>query len=182
MRNNPNDFQSIPNPYIVGKPIEDKHMFFGRMDDFAFISKKVSGAEKGGIIVLCGSRRSGKTSILFQIRQGRLGEGFVPVLIDMQAMTVQSDKEFLSKLAVEVASAVGSHEISFEKDFYEKSSENPYGAFQEFAGKVDSALKGKKLIIMFDEYELFETHIEKGKFSADILNTLANWMEHKRGK
>ena len=62
-------FQLIPNPYIVGKPIEDQKMFFGREDDFAFIKKKVTGGETGGILVLCGSRRSGKTSILFQIKQ-----------------------------------------------------------------------------------------------------------------
>ncbi len=181
MTDTSNGFQPIPNPYIVGKPIEDRNMFFGRMDDFAFIRKKVSGAEKGGIIVLCGSRRSGKTSILFQIKQGRLGEEFVPVLIDMQAMTVESDGEFLSKFVMEVVAAVGDPNVSFEKDYMAKAKENPYSAFQHFVEKINAVLKGKKLIVMFDEYELFETHISKGKFTTDILNTLANWMEHRNG-
>ena len=174
-------FQSIPNPYIVGKPIEDRKMFFGREDDFTFIRKKVTGGETGGILVLCGSRRSGKTSILFQLKQKRLGEQFVPVLIDMQSMTVQSDKEFLSKLAIEVIAAIGDPAISFEKDFLEHASENPHSAFQTLAKKIGTVLGDRKLIIMFDEYELFETQVGKGKFSADILNTLANWMEHKNG-
>lgn len=176
-----NGFQPIPNPYIVGKPIEDRNMFFGRMDDFTFIRKKVSGAEKGGIIVLCGSRRSGKTSILFQIKQGRLGEEFVPVLIDMQSMTVESDGEFLSKFVMEVVAAVGDPHVSFEQDYLAKAKENPYSAFQHFIEKINAVLEEKKLIVMFDEYELFETHISKGKFTTNILNTLANWMEHKNG-
>ena len=156
-------------------------MFFGREDDFTFIRKKVTGGETGGILVLCGSRRSGKTSILFQLKQKRLGEQFVPVLIDMQSMTVQSDKEFLSKLAIEVIAAIGDPAISFEKDFLEHASENPHSAFQTLAKKIGTVLGDRKLIIMFDEYELFETQVGKGKFSADILNTLANWMEHKNG-
>jgi hypothetical protein len=36
--------------------------------------------------VFCGERRSGKTSILFQILNGRLGERFLPVLVDMQIL------------------------------------------------------------------------------------------------
>lgn len=174
-------FQFIPNPYIVGKPIEDRKMFFGREDDFAFIKKKVTGGETGGILVLCGSRRSGKTSILFQIKQRRLGDQFVPVLIDMQSMTVENDKEFLSKLAIEVIAAIGDPALSFEKDFLDHASDNPHSAFQKLAMKVGTVLGNKKLIIMFDEYELFETQVGKGKFSSDILNTLANWMEHKNG-
>lgn len=175
------EFHQIPNPYIVGKPIEGRDMFFGRLDDFEFIRKKVSGAEKGGIIVLCGSRRSGKTSILFQINEGRLGEEFVPVLIDMQSMTARSDKEFLSKLVVDVIAAVKDDRISLQEDYIIMAKDNPYSAFQKFSKKVSKILGNKKLIIMFDEYELFETHIGKGNFSIDILNALSSWMEHRKG-
>ena len=91
-------------------------MFFGREDDFEYIRKKVTGGKEGGLLVLCGTRRSGKTSILFQIKGGRLGEDFLPILIDMQAMTVQDDAEFLAKLAQEVIAALESPDISFERD------------------------------------------------------------------
>lgn len=181
MNNKQKGFQPIPNPYIVGKPIEDRSMFFGRLDDFDFIRKKVSGAERGGIIVLCGSRRSGKTSILFQIKKGRLGEDFIPVLIDMQSITVRSDEEFLSKLVIEVVSAVQDPDISFEEDYLSTAGENPHAAFQNIVQKISGVLKDKKLIIMFDEYELFESHISKGYFSTDILDTLSSWMEHRKG-
>ncbi|MFH1679709.1 MAG: PEGA domain-containing protein [Candidatus Eisenbacteria bacterium] len=176
-----NTFRPIPNPYIVGNPIEDPRMFFGREDDFDYLRKKVTGGEKGGMIVLCGSRRSGKTSILFQIRGGRLGEGFLPVLVDMQSMTVQSDAEFLEKLLREIGASLGRAGIPVEMDPEVGSRGNPLFAFQEQAIRVSDALDGRKLILLFDEYELFESYVEKERFSVDVLNVLANWMEYKEG-
>ncbi|MBU8920690.1 MAG: PEGA domain-containing protein [Bacteroidales bacterium] len=174
-------FEPIANPYIVGNPIEDRRMFFGRVDDFEFIERKVTGNMKGGMIVLCGSRRSGKTSILFQIRQGRLGPGFVPVLIDMQSVTVTNDREFLETIARAIDSAPGLKDSLVDEDFLSRLETNPLLAFNEFTAKVDTALDGRNLILMFDEYELFESHIDREKFSSDVLNLMAYWMENSSG-
>jgi hypothetical protein len=178
---NRDDFKMIPNPYIVGNPVEDSRMFFGRLDDFEYIRKKVTGETKGGVLVLCGSRRSGKTSILFQIRNGRLGEEYVPVLIDMQSVTVRDDTEFLENLATEISNVLGDPEALAGADFKRHLGENPLAAFQEFIKRVDEKLAGKKLVLMFDEYELFEAHIDRERFSTDVLNLLSNWMEHQAG-
>src|SRR5512137_3035542 len=88
--------REIPsNPYIVGNPIKSREMFFGREDDFQFVAKKIGEGRSNQIIVLCGERRSGKTSILFQILGGRLGPSFLPVLIDMQMLAgIKGDFEF----------------------------------------------------------------------------------------
>jgi len=76
---------AIPyNPYIVGNPIKTREMFFGREDDFQYVERKIGAARTNQVLVFCGERRSGKTSILFQILNGRLGERFLPVLVDMQ--------------------------------------------------------------------------------------------------
>lgn len=174
-------FSLIPNPYIVGNPIEDRNMFFGRVEDFEFINKKVTGNRTGGIIVLCGSRRSGKTSILFQIKGGRLGERFIPVLVDMQSITAQNNREFLQTLASEVASALGERDSLLTEDFLQRLENNPLLAFNEFTAKVSEMLGDRNLILMFDEYELFESHIERDRFSADVLNLLAYWMENSEG-
>ncbi len=176
-----NDFPPIPNPYIVGNPIEDRRMFFGREDDFAYIQQKVTGSDTGGLIVLCGTRRSGKTSILFQIKGGRLGEGFVPVLVDMQSMTVNDDAEFLDKLAKAIIAAVVDPALSYERDYKALRAENPFDAFQSLIQGINASLKGRKLILMFDEYEIFESHIENKRLSKDILHLLANWMESRQG-
>jgi hypothetical protein len=174
-------FRPIQNPYIVGNPIEDRKMFFGRVDDFEYIRKKVSGAHKGGIIVLCGSRRSGKTSILFQIKNRVLGNEYIPVLIDMQSITVQTDRDFLELLAREISSALGEPDTLVKDEFREKLDTNPLLAFNEFSTKVTEMLGGRNLIVMFDEYELFESQIDRKRFSKEVLGMLAYWMENSRG-
>ena len=85
------------NPYIVGNPIKTREMFFGREDDFGYVEKKIGSAKSNQVLVFCGERRSGKTSILFQILGGRLGERFLPVLVDMQILSSQ-----MSDLATEL--------------------------------------------------------------------------------
>ncbi len=51
--------------------------------------------------------RARKPSILFQIMDGRLEPDFIPVLIDMQSMAIQSEVEFLTKFAQEIHTAAG---------------------------------------------------------------------------
>lgn len=175
------NFQPIHNPYIVGNPIKDRKMFFGREDDFTYIKQKVTGGKKGGLLVLCGMRRSGKTSILFQIMNGQLGDEFFPVLIDMQAMTVENDLDFLVKLANGIIDAIGDRGILLEKDFLSRRSEGSLAAFQNLIIRINETLAGKKLVLLFDEYEIFESHIAKKFISREILHLFANWIEHKEG-
>ncbi|MFH1311848.1 MAG: PEGA domain-containing protein [Candidatus Eisenbacteria bacterium] len=178
-RAGPDAFQPIANPYIVGNPIRDPGMFFGREDDFAYVKRKFFGGKEGGIIVLCGARRSGKTSILFQILGGRLGGDFLPVLTDMQSMMINNDRDFLTKVAREIVTAVGHCDITLEST-QPQWDDNPFAAFENLVLKINRHVGGKKLILMFDEYELFETHIDSGVISTHILNLLANLVEHKK--
>ncbi len=178
-RVSPDAFKPIANPYIVGNPIRDPGMFFGREDDFSYVKRKFAGGKEGGIIVLCGARRSGKTSILFQILGGRLGDDFLPVLTDMQSMMINNDQDFLTKVGREIVTAVDHPDITLEST-QPKWDDNPFGAFENLVLKINRSVSGKKLILMFDEYELFETHIDSGIISTHILHLLANLVEHKK--
>jgi AAA+ ATPase superfamily predicted ATPase len=181
MTDTPRQFQPIQNPYIVGNPIRDQKMFFGREDDFNFIRQRVSGDRMSGLIVLCGSRRSGKTSILFQVMNGRLGDEFFPVLIDMQAMTVENDLDFYIKLGEGILDAIKDPDISLQRDFLDRRDEGKLSAFQYLIGKVMSRLGGKRLVLLFDEYEIFESHIAKNLISTQVLDVFSNWLDHKEG-
>jgi len=167
-------FDPIQNPYIVGNPIKGRRMFFGREDDFAYIKTKCSSDKEGGLIVLCGARRSGKTSILFQIQDGRLGDDFHPVLIDMQSMAVQNDRDFLDKI-VQIISNDG-----VTTGLESSADENPFLSFEKFIDRLKDQIGDKKLVLAFDEYELIETFLDSGTITSQILHTLANLIEHRQ--
>ncbi|HUK91631.1 MAG TPA: two-component regulator propeller domain-containing protein, partial [Blastocatellia bacterium] len=95
-----------PNPYIVGNPIRTESMFYGREDDFRYVRTKLEGANQGVVIVFCGERRVGKSSILYQVLNGRLGSKFVPVFVDMQEMVIASDVEFFARVSRLIAEAI----------------------------------------------------------------------------
>lgn len=85
-----------PNPYIVGNPIRSRDMFFGRVDEFRHIAQALDNGKKTALIVLFGERRSGKSSILYQIQNGQLGQSFLPIFVDMQIMAgIANEAEFL---------------------------------------------------------------------------------------
>jgi ligand-binding sensor domain-containing protein/AAA+ ATPase superfamily predicted ATPase len=173
-------FEPIPNPYIVGNPIRSREMFFGREDDFRFIQAKLGAGETGLVIVFAGERRSGKTSILFQILNGRLGEQFIPVLLDMQAMVVQNEREFLERIAMAVEDEVRMLDARYEIQDARGGMQdtlNPFRAFEGFMGEVMEAIEGRTLLLLFDEYELIEMKIEEGVLRPDIITFFAGLLE-----
>jgi len=171
-------FTPIHNPYIVGNPIKDSKMFFGREEDFAYVKSKLTGSERGGLVVLSGARRSGKTSILFQILQGRLGPEFMPVLVDMQSMAITNDADFLGKVTRAIVSAGMAPSNSAIEHFVTDSSDDPFAAFETFVVRTSKMLGGRKLVLAFDEYELFETNIDSGVITEQVLKTLSGLIEH----
>lgn len=174
-------FRPIPNPYIVGNPVEDQRMFFGREDDFSYIRTKVTGRDQGGMIVLCGTRRSGKTSILFQILQGRLGSGFVPVLMDLQSVDVRDDSAFVARLVGLIREAVGDRVPAGAFNPASDDFGDVAYAFRFFCRQVQDALGSTSLVVMFDEYELFETNIDEGRLSTRLLDLLGETIRGDSG-
>jgi AAA+ ATPase superfamily predicted ATPase len=175
-------FTAIANPYIVGNPIRSSEMFFGRQDDFAYLQQKLSTEGAGLVLVLCGERRSGKTSILFQILNGTLGPRFLPVLIDMQYFAaVSGERELYRSIYREIVRVV----------FPEREHDDRLGRFdglgdaagQAFERVLDEAMAvhpDKSFLLLFDEYELIEAKIEQGELSGNVIPFLAGLLERSR--
>ncbi|MFQ3581513.1 MAG: two-component regulator propeller domain-containing protein [Chloracidobacterium sp.] len=176
------------NPYVVGNPIRSQAMFFGREDDFQYVARKLEGTPQGLVIVFCGERRTGKSSILYQIANGRLGEAFAPVFIDMQEMLVRSDGEFFNRVARLITEALARLPLDplpeSGQDFTAESgghSGNPYDRFRDFIGAALRHIGNRQMVWLVDEYELFETKVEDGKLSRDLLPFLASLLDrHER--
>ena len=171
------------NPYVVGNPIRSQAMFFGREDDFQYVARKLQGTPQGLVIVFCGERRTGKSSILYQIANGRLGEAFVPVFIDMQEMFVRSDGEFFNRVARLIGESLSKQlGLSAPREASDFAAQpNPYDRFRDFIGTALSQIGDRQMVWLVDEYELFETKVEDGKLSRDLLPFLASLLDrHER--
>ena len=74
--------RGLRNPYIAGLPVQDPAMFFGREDVFQFIAETLTGQHRDNVIILYGQRRTGKTSILYQMHT-HLDAHYLCVFMDM---------------------------------------------------------------------------------------------------
>ena len=171
------NFQPIrPNPYIVGNPVRNPAMFFGREFEFELVGRRFKDAREGSLLVFCGERRSGKTSILMQIQQGRLGPEFIPVLIDMQAMVVENEAQFLSQIAQEIVEQLGEEGRAVEAPDFGRGK--PSATFRGFIEAILARHPHRKLLLLFDEYELFEDKLDSGVLTQDVLLILSTLMEN----
>ncbi len=166
-----------PNPYIVGNPIRTEKMFYGREDDFRYVQTKLEGASQGVVIVFCGERRVGKSSILFQVMNGRLGERFVPVFVDMQEMVITSDAEFFARISRLIVESLARKNIKVTAPQFHEG--NPYHIFLDFLDEVLAAIEDRTLLILMDEYELMESKVDEGKISQEFFTFLAGLMDNR---
>jgi len=168
-------FQPIPNPFIVGNPIRTKEMFFGRQDDFEFIRTKLQNSDTGLAIVLCGERRSGKTSILFQILNGALGENFVSVLVDMQLLPARDENDFYQRISHRIARTLPSLEPTLSQLDWQNTA--PSRLFEQLVEMALEQIDDKSLLLLVDEYELLEEKIDAGILSKDVITFLAGLLD-----
>ncbi len=172
------EFQPIErNPYIVGNPIRTEKMFYGREDDFRYVRTKLEGASQGVVIVFCGDRRVGKSSILYQLVNGRLGDRFVPVFVDMQEMVITSDAEFFARITRLMVESLNRKDVELTAPNF--NGQNPYLIFGDFLDEVLRAIQDRVVLILLDEYELMESKVDEGKLSADFFTYLAGLMDNK---
>jgi hypothetical protein len=170
-------FMEIPNPYIVGPPVKSAELFRGRDDIFKFIMSNLSGTYQDRTLVLHGQRRTGKTSILYQLSDGRLGNDFIPVFIDMQELSlVKSTVDFLEQVAYKITQAVEKCNIQIDSP---KLTDMSTSAFNRFLDVLENGLGNKRVVLMFDEYEVIEKKINDKVLDADILQYLRSLIQHR---
>lgn len=165
------NFKKIENPYVSGNPIKSKEMFFGRDRDFSKIKSWIKN-DAHHVILLIGGRRSGKTSMLLQIKNGRLKNECEPVFCDFHQIVskIQKDED-LPRLIGECVLK----NISFKK--FEASFHNgddPYSArLQTLLTDCLHSIYPKKLVLLCDEFDTLETRFDEGILSRNSI-TWAN--------
>ena len=95
----------IINPYIVGNPVTGQEMFFGRQDVFHFVTRALIGQYRDNVIVLYGQRRTGKTSVLYQMRF-HLEPYYLCILMDMHGFALEGLRGLLWELTHHILRAL----------------------------------------------------------------------------
>jgi hypothetical protein len=170
-----------PNPYIVGNPIRSRDMFFGRMDEFRFIARALEDGRKTAIIVLFGERRSGKSSILYQILNGELGAAFLPIFVDMQIMAgIANEAEFFSRIIADTCKTLRTKGLSPEHYASLSNADNPTEMFRRFLKDVEAHFPNRCILLLIDEYEILEAKIIEGCLSHNVLIFFAGLLESEQ--
>ncbi len=151
--------EKIPNPFIVGTPVRQSDMFFGR-DSLRDRLVKMIKSGQINVISLYGQRRMGKTSFLMQVEQVLHRENIISVYIDLQGYFGfgESADGFLFLLAERINAKIKS-EISEDKiyEFTGKNKEDRTMDFIEFGQYLSAVFKTfpeKKVVLMIDEFEV----------------------------
>ena len=161
-------FQQIINPYIVGNAIKSEEMFFGREDDFKNLQNWIIN-DGHKVILLIGGRRSGKSSILLQIIQGRLSQAGEAVLCDFQKMVprIKQDEDFPYEVGkVILENPKFKH---FEADFLQEDDNSWTVRLEQLVQNCVELIKPRKLIILCDEFESIERLYNKNSLSENSL-------------
>ena len=169
------------NPYIAGNPVTGDQMFFGREDVFEFIRQALIGRHQNNVIVLYGQRRTGKTSVLYQVRR-HLGPEYLHVLIDLQAFSLDGIATFLWEIAgITCRTLRREYDIRVEQPQRQEFATDPRGFFEGvFLSRVWSAIGHRHLVLMFDETARLEDQVQDGKLERDVFDYLRHLMQHNQ--
>lgn len=173
------EFQFIPNPYVVGTPLQSgSPLFFGRADVVEGIQENLAAGHRNNL-VLIGQRRTGKTSLLKQL-PARLGEEYLPVYLDGQTLGLDPGlANFFLNFATEIAFALEDRGFVLEPPEPDTFEKTPATTFErEFLPQVRTIIGNRHLLILLDEFEELEAAVRRGNLDASIFGFLRHMIQH----
>jgi HEAT repeat protein len=172
-------------PYIAGPPVKTPEMFYGRRSTFSWIQENLSGTYQENVLVLYGERRTGKTSMLYQM-QYNLPASYAFVLIDLQsiAYSLSATSDLLYAMARKVVN--GLRRLGFDelpRPERTEFAEHPIEHFEELGETIGHMATdmGRQAVIMLDEFDLLIEAVESGAINAYVFDCIRGLMQHQDG-
>jgi uncharacterized protein YkwD len=170
----------IVNPYIAGNPVTGTEMFFGRDDVFVFVQQALTGQHRDNVIVLYGQRRTGKTSVLYQMHR-HLEPRYLCVLVDLHGLALKGLSGFVWELANTIASVLRKDykiELPRLKNRAEFLADARNSFENEFLPQVWTAIGERHILLMLDEAIRLQEQIQTGELENEIFEYLRHLMQH----
>jgi hypothetical protein len=143
------------NPYIIGRPINEQELLFGRENIFQFVEDNLKLGIK--VVFLYGQRRIGLSSLIHNIPKCVASEEFVFVIFDLQEHSNKPLSSLLHTLITESITYLNldthnitlplASELEIETEIFER----------QFLTQVYQQLDGKKLVLFLKEFDTFES-------------------------
>ena len=147
-------FKPQRNPYILGRPV-DQGLLFGR--GFLFSDIRDYLQQHKQVIVLYGQRRIGKSSVVRNITNELKDcqDKFAFVTFSLEYHSQQSLGRILAELAKEIISDLSLEEENINLPKIRDLERNDGVFSNEFLPQVYQALKGKNLVLLLDDFDIF---------------------------
>jgi DNA polymerase III delta prime subunit len=173
--------REIPNPFVFGNPVmETEHnLFSGRKDIVRQIEACVLDTRQSPTLLLHGPRRTGKTSILYQLPR-LLGPDFAPAVVDCQnPAVVESEVTLLRYLTRAFAEGLGLRRVYVQPLTAVALEREPFLAFDEWLDAAERQIpKRMRVLLCLDEYERLQATLVAG-WGGRFLDALRHTLQHR---
>ena len=167
------------NPYIAGNPVTGPEMFFGREDVFEFVRQTLIGRYHDSVIVLYGQRRTGKTSVLYQMRT-QIDPRYLCIFVDLHGFALESLRGFLWELANHIRRLLRrDYQIILPPLNRADFMIDPLISFEEeFLDHLWSAIDSRHVLLMLDEVIRLQEQVQAGTLGREIFAYMRHLMQH----
>jgi len=173
------DTSRYVNPYIAGSPVTGTEMFFGREDVFSFVRRNLTGRHRDTPIVLYGQRRTGKTSVLYQMHR-HLDSRYRCVFIDMHGLSLDGVGNLLWGIANSIRRGLQrDHQLTIPVPDRSMFSADPYLTFEgAFLDGLWPVLGDDHLVLLIDEVVRLDEEMRSGQLEREVFDYLRHLMQH----
>ncbi len=171
------------NPYIAGPPIKTGDMFFGRHTALNWVVDHLIGKHGHNVLILYGERRTGKTSLLYQIeRLPNFANGqYIFALVDFQDMSywMNSTPQFYYGLAQRLTDKLVKQGLRVTAPSLEEFGAMPGPRFDQFVEAVIEALGDRTLVVLLDEFDLLLERFRRGDIDSSVEDHIRALFQHQ---
>jgi tetratricopeptide (TPR) repeat protein len=148
----------IRNPYIVGRPVQGE-AFYGRDEIIAEIERRLPYER---LLILCGPRRIGKTSILQNLPLAKGLLRFTFIYVDSSQMVTQSVVEARYHLATEIAKTLNL-KVPPQSDFADRNV-----LHRHFLPWACQRMYPQLPVLMLDKFDVLDRPSEEAAGHAEM--------------
>uniref|UniRef100_UPI0018910C67 hypothetical protein n=1 Tax=Myxococcus sp. AB036A TaxID=2562793 RepID=UPI0018910C67 len=173
--------QGVATPYVTGKCLNALTIFKGRNKEVDEILGKLRGQHGDNFVLIYGMRRIGKSSLLQRLSfEDRFRKHYEIVHLDLERHLLSGDMPamLLEKFAYHIREEL-THAGARAVEPQLRKAPDCYDGFEKYLRGVAEALgPSKRLLLLFDEFQMLFTSEQKALGFGDLIHTLRHWIQY----